>query len=140
MKNIFFRYRFFIASIVVILGYLLVFDNYFERHFHKYYYTYFSVVTLVILLSGFALQIRRFTVCVYWSIFSPMAASFLGSCAMEVQMFIKSGHFSGVTLGQWLLVASFFEYFLSRLFLVSLVLLVFCGIDYFLLRRTAYGG
>ncbi len=136
MKNILFQYRFFIASIVAILGYLFVFDDYFENHFHKYYYAYFSVVTLVILLSGFILQIRRLAICVCWSLFSPMAASFLGSCAMEVQMLINNGHFSRVTLGQWLLIAPFFGYLLSRLFVVSFALLAFCAIDYCLFRRS----
>ena len=136
LKNIFFRYRYFIASTVIVLGYLFVFDDYLERHFHKYYAAYFSVVVTVILSSGLTLQTRRFSVCIIWALLLPMVASFLGSCVMDIQFFVEKGHFSGVTFWQWFLAASFLGYFLSKLFVVSLVLLAFCFIDYFIFRYS----
>jgi len=135
LKNIFFRYRYFVASTVILLGYFFVFNDYLERHFHKYYAAYFSVVVLVTLSSGLALKARRFSTCIIWTLLLPMAASFLGSCVMDIQFFVEKGHFPDITFWQWFLAASVLGYFLSKLFIVSVALIVFCFIDYFLFQH-----
>jgi hypothetical protein len=139
MKDMILRYRFTLASFVILAFYVLVNCDWLVKHFKaEDMLAYFSGLAAVILLSSLFIKDRSLRARLSWAVLVPEVGSLVGYGLLTVFFWQAhvGGNSRGISFTEWVAVAAITPLFVARVSTISLMLMLFCGIDHYASRRS----
>lgn len=134
MKTALLRARYVLASSAILGLYVLLNYDWLERHFKlTEMVIVFSGLVAVILASSVIVEGCTLTIKTAWAVFAPVAGSVCGYALIALYYLYSKGSPgfpSDIRFVYWLFIAIAVPFTLGRVWTISLMLMMFSGLDY----------
>lgn len=135
MKATIFKYRFVIGTICILAIYGLTTHDYILRHLHRFITPVFLTMIPILLASSFCVYDKPFWLRLVWTIFMPVAASFLGFISMNIWFYLSDqGNPFNISFINWLAVNLAGPHSTAKVYKISIMLSMLCLVDQLIIR------
>lgn len=140
MKNTLLKYRFFLGTLCVLVIYILTAYEYLLRHMRvQFMWMYLAALVSVLLVSSLLIAKYPIWVRLTWAILMTEIASVIGYflATLCFLLFYKGDIGHSTTFIEFIGVAIAMPIALAKIYKISVMLLLFCGLEHYFFRHDA---